>query len=130
MGSIKTNILITFYLLSMWNCIELTEVVAFSPHTNRLQRSCSLYATIATHGTKTVENVSKLPSNGNDSFQIIAELAASTLVRSDMRRDAKGEDSKPTGSSATNWIDDASSFALKQALNNIYLKVLIRLIED
>ena len=49
----------------------------------------------------------------------------SELTSSDMRRDAKGkkEGSTGSGSSATNWIDEKSSFALKSALNNIELKL-------
>lgn len=42
-----------------------------------------------------------------------------------MRRDAKGQTNGSTGSgsSATNWIDDKSSFALQDALNKIELKL-------
>ncbi len=41
-----------------------------------------------------------------------------------MKRDAKGKSGgAPSGSSATNWIDDKTSFALTQALNKIEIKL-------
>ena len=61
--------------------------------------------------------------NGMDAFETIASLAATTLYQSDMRRDAKNKGSSVPGSSATNWIDDKSSFALQQALNKIEIKL-------
>lgn len=46
------------------------------------------------------------------------------FLQSDMRRDARGKESGTgSGSSATNWIDDKSSFALQSALNQIELKL-------
>ena len=36
-----------------------------------------------------------------------------------MKRDAKGKNTGARGSSATNWIDDASSFRLKSALDQL-----------
>jgi hypothetical protein len=131
MGATTTSRrLIILQLLSLWKCIELMGVAAFIPSITtrkRIQTSYSLdsTSTVSTPEVKTAEHVSKLSLKGDDSFHVIADLTASTLVRSDMRRDAKGQDSKPSGSSATNWIDEASSFALQQALNKMYLKVRV-----
>mmetsp|Transcript_29018 Transcript_29018/g.33343 ORF Transcript_29018/g.33343 Transcript_29018/m.33343 type:complete len:725 (+) Transcript_29018:186-2360(+) len=62
-------------------------------------------------------------SNDIDAFEMIADLVATTLYQSDMKRDAKGKTTGTgSGSSATNWIDDKTSFALQQALNKIELK--------
>ena len=69
-------------------------------------------------------------SNVNDNeeinaFEMIASLAVTTLYQSDIKRDAKSNTNGSTGSgsSATNWIDDRSSYALTQALNQIELKL-------
>jgi vesicle-fusing ATPase len=59
-------------------------------------------------------------------FEMISDLAVSTLYQSDLKRDAKGKQSGAQGSSATNWIDDATSFALKNALD----KMQVTLPED
>ena len=54
-------------------------------------------------------------------FQLISELAIQTLYQSDLKRDAKGKgrNAGAQGSSATNWIDDKSSFALKSAMDQM-----------
>ena len=57
---------------------------------------------------------------------MLAELASSALIQSDMRRDAKGDKGGKSASgpsSATNWIDDQSAYALQQALNKLSLKL-------
>ncbi len=65
----------------------------------------------------------------DDAFSMLAELASSALIQSDMRRDAKGDKGGKGGksasgpSSATNWIDDQSAYALQQALNKLSLKL-------
>ena len=66
-------------------------------------------------------------------FQLMSQLAYTTLYRSDLRRDAKGtqpimknknsNNNIPTGSSATNWIDEQSSFVLKQTLDNMMIQL-------
>jgi hypothetical protein len=54
----------------------------------------------------------------DNAFNLLAGRAAVCLLQSDMRRDRK-----PSGSSATNWINDASAFALQKALDKIQLKL-------
>ena len=55
-------------------------------------------------------------------FDIVAGRAAVCLFESEKRRDAKTED-VDTPSSATNWINDASAFALQKAFEKLKLKV-------
>ena len=125
MGPTTIRRLIILQLLGLCKRIVLTDAFIPVTTTEGSHYSYSLFSssTISTHAVETTEHVSKLSLKGDSSFQIIADLTASTLVRSDMRRDAKGQDSKPSGSSATNWIDEGSSFALQQALNKMNLKV-------
>jgi vesicle-fusing ATPase len=52
-------------------------------------------------------------------FKLISQLAITTLYQSDIKRDAKGQGGGAQGSSATNWIDEESSFALKAALDKL-----------
>ena len=59
-------------------------------------------------------------------FDLIGGRTAACLWESDMRRDAKGEHTKLQASSATNWINDATSFALQKSLDKIKLKVNLR----
>ena len=56
-------------------------------------------------------------------FEIVAGRAATCLVESDLRRDAKEEYSNVVSSSATNWINDATAFALQKAVDRVKLKV-------
>jgi len=56
-------------------------------------------------------------------FDIVAGCAATCLVESDLRRDAKAEYSNVVSSSATNWINDATAFALQKAFDRLKLKV-------
>jgi len=58
-----------------------------------------------------------------DAFSTLASLSTITLLRSDQRRDAVGKESGTQAASATNWIDEESSFMLKQALNKLFLKL-------
>jgi hypothetical protein len=62
-------------------------------------------------------------STYNNIFDIVAGRAATCLVESDLRRDAKEGYSKITSSSATNWINDATAFQLQKAFDRIKLKV-------
>lgn len=56
-------------------------------------------------------------------FDIIAGNAASCLLESDKRRDAKAEHSKLVSSSATNWINDRTAFALERSINRLKVKL-------
>jgi hypothetical protein len=56
-------------------------------------------------------------------FDIIAGNAASCLLESDKRRDAKAEHSKLVSSSATNWINDQTAFTLERAINRLKVKL-------
>jgi hypothetical protein len=65
-------------------------------------------------------------SNEEDSkgaFELVSNLAATCLWESDMRRNAKGLHAGLQASSATNWINDATSFALQKSVDKIKLKV-------
>lgn len=60
----------------------------------------------------------------DDVFSTVASLAAICLYDSDMKRDARGQAKEgAVASGATNWIDDRSAFALKNALDKVKLKV-------
>jgi vesicle-fusing ATPase len=72
--------------------------------------------TATTTSTRSTSIINKDPI-----FKLIAQLAVTTLYQSDLKRDAKGQGGGAQGSSATNWIDDASSFALKSALDKIII---------
>ena len=52
-------------------------------------------------------------------FDVLAARTAICLLESDIRRDAIGKAAGTQASSATNWINDASAFALKQALDRV-----------
>jgi len=69
----------------------------------------------------TTTATSTISRNKDPIFKLIAQLAVTTLYQSDLKRDAKGQGGGAQGSSATNWIDDASSFALKSALDKIII---------
>ena len=56
-------------------------------------------------------------------FDVIAGRAAVCLFESEMRRDAREENSQKVPSGATNWINDAAAFALQKALDRVKLKV-------
>mmetsp|Transcript_9401 Transcript_9401/g.18310 ORF Transcript_9401/g.18310 Transcript_9401/m.18310 type:complete len:730 (+) Transcript_9401:149-2338(+) len=56
-------------------------------------------------------------------FDIIAGSAASCLLDSDKRRDAKAEHSELVSSSATNWINDETAFVLQKAIDRLKLKL-------
>ena len=67
-----------------------------------------------------------IPPVNDDAFSLLAEMASSALIRSDMRRDAKGDKGGPSASgpsSATNWIDDESAYTLGQLLNKVSLRL-------
>jgi len=86
------------------------------------------YVTDAASKTAADANVNyvTVPPADDDAFSMLAELASSALIQSDMRRDAKGTKGGKSASgpsSATNWIDDESAYALQQALNQLSLKL-------
>ena len=59
----------------------------------------------------------------DDPFALLSSLAATALLQSDRRRDAAGgkEGEWGQGSSATNWIDEGSAFALRNGLDKVQL---------
>jgi hypothetical protein len=61
--------------------------------------------------------------NSKGAFELVSNLAAACLWESDMRRDAKGLHAGLQASSATNWINDATAFALQKSVDKIKLKV-------
>ncbi len=69
------------------------------------------------------DNYNELDKNDMSIFDIVAGRAATCLVESDLRRDAKEEYSNIVSSSATNWINDATAFALQKAFDRVKLKV-------
>lgn len=60
--------------------------------------------------------------NKNIIFDLIAGRSAVCLYQSDLRRDAVGKAAGKQASSATNWIHDASAFALQQTMDKLRLK--------
>ena len=62
-------------------------------------------------------------SDNVNPFDLLAARAGICLVESDMRRDAIGKASGSQASSATNWIHDASAFALQRVMNRVLLQV-------
>jgi vesicle-fusing ATPase len=54
-------------------------------------------------------------------FDLVASLAYRVIVESDRRRDAVSGKSTSAGSSATNWIDEQSSFYLQKSLDKLEL---------
>jgi len=97
----------------------------------RCQASVAAVPPASADATPSSYDAEKSTSGGKngdtDAFSILAELATGALMRSDMRRDAKGKEVGGAGaqgpSSATNWIDDSAAFALKQALNKLSIKL-------
>jgi len=61
-------------------------------------------------------------NNKNSIFDLIAGRSAVCLYQSDLRRDAVGKAAGKQASSATNWIHDASAFALQQTMDQLRLK--------
>jgi hypothetical protein len=56
-------------------------------------------------------------------FDLVACRSAVCLYQSDIRRDAIGKAAGIQASSATNWINDASAFALQKSLDRLKLKL-------
>jgi hypothetical protein len=64
--------------------------------------------------------------NNDNVFTAVAARAALCLLESDRKRDAQQNKEGASPSGATNWIDDASAFALKTALNKVKLKLQMK----
>jgi hypothetical protein len=62
-------------------------------------------------------------NNNQTAFSLLASLAATCILESEMKKDAIRADGSQTPSSATNWIDDRSAYAIQSALDQIELKV-------
>jgi hypothetical protein len=89
-------------------------------NSNLYSKSSCLKATIETPSDTDIDidaDADAIISN-QPAFTTLSQLGLTALYRSDLKRDAKGT-KKATGSSATNWIDDRSSFALKSLLDKI-----------
>ena len=59
-----------------------------------------------------------------DAFTMLAEMAATCILECERKRDAVGKGANSQASSATNWIDEKSSFFLKQAFDKLQFKLL------
>ena len=59
--------------------------------------------------------------DADDVFSLVAQLAGACLLKSDIRKDAIGKEAGTQASSATNWINDASAFALQQGFDRLKL---------
>ena len=77
----------------------------------------------AATSTPAVDRVMDQDDQDLSIFEIVAGRAASCLLESDLRRDAKAEYSNVVSSSATNWINDATAFALQKTIDRLKLKV-------
>ena len=103
---------------------------AFTPTTKVIAPTASRRSFLAAAATvdKTPFTDTTLSSGQDDidkdnAFNLIAGRAAACLLQSDIRRDAVGEPGGTQASSATNWINDASAFALQKAINKMELKL-------
>ena len=79
----------------------------------------------ATNGDKieAILTTTQQPFVGDSIFDIVAGRAASCLLESDKRRDAKAEHSNRVPSGITNWIDDEHAFILQKAIDKLKLKL-------
>ena len=59
----------------------------------------------------------------DNAFDLLAGRSALCLLESDIRRDAIGKEAGTQASSATNWINDASAFALQKAFDQLRIKL-------
>jgi hypothetical protein len=105
------------------NSIQQMNIYANSPAS-----SLSINGDTATN----VENInSNNPPRDSDvtnnltAFSFLASLAATCILESEMKKDALRADGSQTPSSAANWIDDRSAYAVQSALDQIELKVVM-----
>lgn len=68
-------------------------------------------------------NILRNNEEDDDPFTFLSTLAATTLLQSDRRRDAIGQDAGAQASSATNWIDEGGAFAFRKALDKVILQL-------
>ena len=111
---------ILYFFISLLFLIQCT--VAFTPSytISRKSHSSSLYSVTDSTAEEAPQQIlDETSSTSTPIFQLLASLACTTLYQSDLKRDAKGKGGGAQGSSATNWIDDASSFALKSTLDQM-----------
>lgn len=77
-----------------------------------------------TAGTANRRNHNSWLQKEDNAFATVAARAAICLFESDLKRDAKEQNRDfAVASGATNWIDDASAFALKNTLDKVKLQV-------
>ena len=113
---------ILYFFISLLFLIQCT--VAFTPSStiSRKSHSSSLYSVTDSTAEEAPQQIlDETSSTSTPIFQLLASLSCTTLYQSDLKRDAKGKGGGAQGSSATNWIDDASSFALKSTLDQMIL---------
>jgi len=117
------------FLLILVHHQEILGVSSFSIPTSTIITRSGTTTTTTTNSNSTTSSstTSQLPDNVLI-FQLLSQLTFTTLYRSDLRRDAKGKEKEennntPTGSSATNWIDEQSSFVLKQTLDKMMIQL-------
>jgi hypothetical protein len=84
----------------------------------------SLSAPIAKNHSADTDVVGNAQDDDMTIFDIVAARAALCLFESELRRDAKIDDDATPASSATNWINDSTAFALKQTIDRLKLKVI------
>jgi ATPase family associated with various cellular activities (AAA) len=118
-------------LVAAWACERrilarpATKIINDPPRTRQYARHscCRLLATqlpVVEDGLLTglKSEPQHLPEHTETSvFDLIATRAACCLYESDIRRDAIGKGAGKQASSATNWIDEGTAFALKQSLD-------------
>jgi vesicle-fusing ATPase len=117
---------ILFLRLITWNPVN-----SFSPSlTSRsiqLNRRNGLFSATLPIETSVISepviNISSSSSEISSAFEDVSNHVAFCLWQSDVRRDAVGKPQGTQASSATNWINDESAFALKQAMDKVALKL-------
>eukprot|EP00985_Skeletonema_marinoi_P007762 scaffold3453_cov230-Skeletonema_marinoi.AAC.14 len=94
----------------------------WSPHTPRVSQLQSV-ATPTDRATPIESDAIQNDDEDEDPFTLLSTLAATTLLQSDRRRDAIGQDAGAQASSATNWIDEGGAFAFRKALDKVILQL-------
>jgi len=79
--------------------------------------------TIDTDQDRNLTIAAAAPPFDGTPFELVAQLCANCLFQSEMRKDAVGKPGGTAASSATNWINDESSFVLQKALDRISLQL-------
>jgi hypothetical protein len=107
---------------SSWISLPSTPTTTAAFETPKTLNGDAAVAEIPNVQVADVEQV-ELLEEGVTIFEAVASRAATCLLESDKRRDAKGKASGTPASSATNWIDEATAFSLEQVFDRIKLKV-------